>query len=171
MLADIRRAMSRELVMALRVCENLGSADAAEAEQLIAQLGAIKRHVEDRAASLGYSERCREAIAVCGGECCRWHFPKTINRIDFFLAVFGMTDTEKEAVVKQVQPTDDQAYHCPLLCEDGCIFSFANRPVVCTSAFPCMAGSDYWQYKESFRKEIDNFRAALDRLIDRCAVR
>jgi len=166
MITDIRRAMSRELAAALRVCENMGPADAAEAEQLIAELGAIKRHVEDRAASLGYSARCRQAIAVCRGECCRWHFPKTINRIDFFIAVFGMTDTAKEAVVNQVQPVEDRAYRCPLLCKDGCIFSFADRPVVCTNAFPCMAGADYWQYKERFREEIDAIRAALGSLID-----
>ena len=171
MITDIRRAMSGELATALRVCKDMGPADTAEAEQLIAALGAIKRHVEDRAALRGYSERCRQAIVVCRGECCRWHFPKTINRIDFFIAIFGMTDTEKEAVVKQVQPVGGQAYRCPLLREDGCNFSFANRPVVCTSAFPCMAGSDYWQYKEGFREDIDAIRAALDRLIDKSVAR
>lgn len=170
-ITDIRRAMSGELATALRVCENMGPADAAGAEQLIVELGAIKRHVEDRAALLGYSERCRQAIAVCRGECCHWHFPKTIDRIDFFIAVFEMTDSEKEAVVKQVQPVGDRAYRCPLLCQDGCVFSFANRPVVCTSAFPCMAGSGYWHYKERFRKDIDAIRAALGSLIDQSVAR
>jgi len=167
LMTHIRQAMSEELAKALQVCQNIGPADAAEAEQLIADLGTIKRHVEDRAALLGYSERCREAISACRGECCRWHFPRTINRIDFFIAVFGMTDTEKEAVVKQVQPMAGQAYGCPLLRVDGCIFSFVNRPVVCTSAFPCLAGADYWKYKESFRKDIDAIRAALGSLIDK----
>ncbi len=170
-MTDIRRTMSGELATALRVCENMGPGDAAEAEQLIAALGAIKRQVEDRAALLGYSERCRQAIAVCRGECCRWHFPKTINRIDFLIAVFGMTDTEKEAVVKQVQPVESPAYRCPLLCDDGCIFSFANRPVVCTNAFPCMAGADFWQYKERFREDIDAIRSALGSLTDKAGDR
>ena len=78
-----------------------------------------------------------------------------------------MTTSAKQAVVKQVLPGNNQTYRCPLLRKDGCIFSFANRPVVCTSAFPCMAGSVYWQYKETFRKEIDTLRDALDRLIER----
>ena len=170
-MAKIREAMTRELDMALLALEKMEPSAVDAAAQLISDLGSIKQQIEGRAESHGYSKRCREAIAVCRGECCRWHFPKTINRIDFLIAVFGMTDTEKEAVVKQVQPVGGQAYRCPLLREDGCNFSFANRPVVCTSAFPCMAGSDYWQYKEGFREDIDAIRAALDRLIDKSVAR
>ncbi len=166
LMTHIRRAMSGELAKALQICQNMGPADAAKAELLIADLGAIKRHIEDRAALLGYSERCRQAIAVCRGECCRWHFPRTINRVDFLIAVFQQSADANAALIDQVQPGGDRAYQCPLLLKDGCIFTFATRPVVCTTAFPCFAGADYWQFKESYRKDIDAIREALGQLVD-----
>ncbi len=161
--------MTGELEMALRAREKMEPAAVDTAAQLIFDLGAIKRQIEDRAESCGYSKRCREAIAVCRGECCRWHFPKTINRVDFFIAVFHLAADATSALVEQVRPTDDRPYQCPLLRKDGCIFAFESRPVVCTSAFPCLAGTDYWRYKERFRKDIDAIRAALSCLIDKTA--
>ncbi|MCP3952289.1 MAG: hypothetical protein GY697_08750 [Desulfobacterales bacterium] len=157
--------MTRDLEMALRVCENMPAAAVDAVVQLISDLGAIKRQIEDRAESRGYSERCREAIAVCGGECCRWHFPKTIDRVDFLIAVFNLSADEKAVLVKQVQSAEDSVDGCPLLRKDGCVFTLETRPVVCTSAFPCLAGTAYWQYKETFREDIDAIRAALDSLI------
>lgn len=165
-MANIRKAMTGELKVAIRARRKMEPAVVTEAARLVADLGAVKRQIENQAALLGYSKRCRAAIAVCKGECCRWHFPKTINRVDFFIAVFRLAPDLRSALVEQVRPTDDRGYQCPLLRKDGCIFSFENRPVVCTSAFPCLAGTVYWQYKESFRKEIDAIRTALGNLID-----
>jgi len=160
--------MSGELATAVKVRANMGPADAAAADQLVADLGGVKRQIEERAAALGYAGRCRRAIPVCRGECCRWHFPRTIDRVDLFIAVAGLSSDEMTAVVAQVRSAADRPYQCPLLRADGCIFAFEKRPVVCTSAYPCVAGSDYWRYKETFRREIDTIRAALGRLMERC---
>ena len=162
----IRRTMSRELGAALQACAQMGPTAAAEAAQLVAKLGQIRRRIEDRAAALGYSERCRQSIPVCAGECCVWHFPRNIDRVDFLVAITGLSAAERAALVKQVQATDDSSCRCPLLREDGCILTFDNRPVVCTNAFPCIAGSEYWQYKETFQEDIEDIRAELNRLID-----
>ena len=160
--------MSRDLAAALRACGEMDSRAATEARGLISDLRAIKQKIEVRAATLGYSERCRESIATCRGECCRWHFPKSLSVVDFLVAVFTLAPDERKALVKQVEAASNRSYQCPLLRKDGCIFVFENRPVVCTSAFPCLAESAYWHYKETFREEIDKLRAALGRLIDGC---
>ena len=161
----IRRAMSRELAMALQAREHLGPGGFAAVAQLVADLRKIKRRIEDRAQALGYSARCRQAIPTCAGECCRRHFPRTINRVDFLIALFGSSAAERKALVKKLQAVD-LSHQCPLLRADGCILSFANRPMVCTNAFPCFAGEDYWRYKETFRDNIEDTRAALNRLIN-----
>ena len=145
--------------------EQMGPAATAEVEQLVAKLGEIKRRIENRAASLGYSEHCRQSIPVCAGECCVWHFPRDIDRVDFLVALTGLAAAERAALVEQVQLAADLSHKCPLLREDGCILTFDNRPVVCTNAFPCMAGSEYWQYKETFREDTEDIRAELNRLI------
>ena len=161
-----RRAMSADLAAAWRAREQMGSAAAARAAGLIVELGSIKQAIENQARALGYTQRCRRAIEVCRGECCLWHFPKTISVVDFFIAVFDFAEEETAALAAQIRAgAGGQAYQCPLLRKDGCIFDFQNRPLVCTSAFPCMAGQQFWQYKERFRADIATLRTDLGRLI------
>ncbi len=158
--------MARDLATAVRALKKMTPEAVDAAAQLISDLVSIKHQIEARARSLGYSEKCRQAIGVCGGECCRWHFPKTLTRIDFFMAVFNLEACERTALEEQVQSAGDEFYHCPLLQKNGCIFGFENRPVACTNAFPCLVGQEYWQYKERFKNDIETIRAALDSLID-----
>lgn len=169
-LRKIRRTMAGQLKTALRALAEMDSQAIAEAGDLVAALMSIKKMIEERAWALGYSETCRQAIAVCAGECCRWHFPRRLSRVDFFAAVFALQDTARNALTEQVQASGDRVYQCPLLQRDGCIFSFENRPAVCTAAYPCLAGSDYWDYKERFRKERTRLRDALEKLIDKYGI-
>ena len=162
----IRRTMSADLAAALRARERMGPAAVEQAAGLIAALASIKETIENQARALGYTQRCRQAIEVCGGECCIWHFPKTITAADFFIAVFDLAENETAVLVDQVRETPGEpAYQCPLLRKDGCIFDFQHRPLVCTAAFPCMAGQQFWYTKERLRTEIETLRAALGRLI------
>ena len=161
----IRQAMLKDLGTALRACEKLRPAATQKAGALISDLKSIKQQVESRATTLGYSERCRQAIPVCGGECCVWHFPKTLTPVDFFIAVFDLAADERRVLVKQIENSDNEHYRCPLLQKDGCAFSFENRPIVCTNAFPCLAGTQYWQYKEQFRKDIEAIYTVLGGLL------
>jgi hypothetical protein len=169
MLAQICETMTRELETALRAYKNMGPQSLQASTELIAELSAIKVSIEDRARLLGYAEQCRRSIDVCRGECCRWHFPRTLDRIDFFAALCNLTDLERKVLVRQVGTAPGRRYQCPLLQKNGCIFTFDNRPAVCTAAFPCLAGEAYWHYKERFRKDLAAVRAALEALIDRCA--
>ncbi len=165
----IRQAFAGELATALQVCDNMAPAAAIRVGEIIAELRSIKQKIKDRAVSLGYADRCRRAISVCGGECCIWHFPKNLAAVDFLMAVFDLSESRKKPLLEQIQQPQVRPYQCPLLREDGCIFAFESRPMVCTSAFPCLAGTAYWQYKESFREDINTFRAALGRLLDEAA--
>ena len=161
----IRQAMSVDLETALRACERMSPVFARKAAQLISDLRAIKRQIEGRAEALGYSKRCRQAIEVCGGECCVWHFPQTLTAVDFFIAVFDLTADERQVLVEQIENPAKERYQCPLLRKGGCIFAFQSRPIVCTSAFPCLAGEEYWVYKERFRKDIDGIYTDIRRLL------
>jgi len=158
--------MAAELKVALRARAKMDSQALAETEDLIAALKSIKRKIEERAQALGYSEVCRQSIAVCAGECCRWHFPKRLSRVDFFAAVFKLQAVARTALAVQVHASGDGVYQCPLLQNDGCTFSFEERPAVCTAAYPCLAGSDYWEYKERFSSARASLRKALGKLID-----
>jgi len=169
-LRTIRRAMAAELETALRALAAMNPQAAREAGNLITGIAAIKSKIEDRARALGYAEKCRRSIAVCAGECCRWHFPKHLSRVDFFAAVFTLPAADRAALTSQVRRTGDRVYQCPLLLSDGCIFSFENRPTVCTAAYPCLAGSGYWEYKERFRNELTRLRKALRKLVDKYGV-
>lgn len=162
--------MAAELEAALRALAKMDLPAVAEAGELIAALMSIKTKIEERARALGYAERCRRSIAVCAGECCRWHFPKRLSRVDFLAAVFNLQAAERAALTTQVRTAGDRFYQCPLLQRNGCIFSFENRPAVCTVAYPCLAGSDYWDYKERFGKDINRLREALGELIDKYGV-
>ena len=159
--------MAAELKTALRALAAMNPQAAREAGNLITGIAAIKSKIEARARALGYAEKCRRSIAVCAGDCCRWHFPKHLSRVDFFAAVFNLQAVDRAALTTQLRGAGDRTYQCPLLLSDGCIFSFENRPAVCTAAYPCLAGSGYWEYKERFRKELTRLRKALEKLIDR----
>jgi len=159
--------MAVELETALRALAKMDKQAASEAGDLIHRMAVIKNKIEARARALGYAEKCRQAIAVCTGECCRWHFPKRLSRVDFFAAAYNLPVPARAALTEQVQKADERIYQCPLLRHDGCFFSFENRPAVCTVAYPCLAGSNYWEYKERFREELNRLRKTLGRLIDR----
>lgn len=162
--------MAAELETALRALANMDPHAASEAGTLINKVMVIKNEIEARAQVLGYVNKCRQAIAVCAGECCRWHFPKRLSRVDFFAAVFRLSEPDRAALAAKLQAAGDGIYQCPLLQPDGCIFSFENRPAVCTAAYPCLAGSDYWEYKERFREELTRLRKILGQLIDKYGI-
>jgi len=157
--------MSTDLETALRACKRMRPVSVRKAARLISDLGIIKKQIEGQAEVLGYSERCRQAIEVCGGECCVWHFPQTLTAVDFFIAVFDMTADERQVIVRLIQNSGNKRYQCPLLRKEGCTFAFQSRPMVCTSAFPCLAGGEYWVYKERFRKDIDSIYTDIRRLL------
>jgi hypothetical protein len=162
----IRQTMSTDLETALRAYEQMRPAVVLKAAELISGLKAIKQQIEGRAGALGYSARCQQAIEVCRGECCIWHFPKTLTAVDFFIAAFDLAAAERKVLVEQVRHPVKSSYQCPLLRKDGCIFAFQSRPIACTSAFPCMVGGEYWAYKESFRKDIDDIYAVIRHIIN-----
>jgi hypothetical protein len=49
---------------------------------------------------------------------------------------------------------DNGKYQCPVLRENGCLFSFDSRPLACSNAYPCFSGELYHNFLERKRKEV-----------------
>jgi len=118
-------------------------------QKLAADLHTIKKEIEQTAVSFGYSHACRTSIAVCRGECCRLHFPKTFSEADFLAIIGSLTQEERDSLSRRMLENRFQSEQCVLLKPDGCFLSFKSRPMVCTNAYPCFASRAYWEIKEA----------------------
>lgn len=116
-------------------------------ESAIAEILNIKNRMEKLAIQMGYSQACKQGIPVCRGECCIYHYPKDLTSVDFFIAIYTMSDNRQQVLLNLV--LQYKGHGCPMLLETGCFFSFEQRPVICTNAYPCFAGRVYWEKKEA----------------------
>ena len=111
----------------------------------------------------GYSNACTSSIPICKGECCKWHFPKNLNYLDFFISIFSMTADQVEKFAKLI--FNNRKNQCPILLESGCYLSFEQRPIACTNAYPCFADRSYWVEKEKknilFKNVIEELEAII----------
>ena len=164
---QIQNYMHENLEIAVYFYRALDSNDIKLILRKIAELKIIKYQIESKADELGYSEACKKSINYCKGECCIWHFPKKINWLDFFIAISGLLASKLSELFEQLNEVDNVKYQCPLLHKDGCFFSFDNRPITCTNAYPCFAGDQFWEFKERKRNNIKALYMSLDQILQK----
>jgi len=162
---SIQFLMCRNVKTALYARQNLNKIDRPQVLIKIEELQSIKYQIEATAGELGYSMACRSSIPVCQGDCCKWHFPKRLSYIDFFIAVYGLSFERCAGLIRLMNNAENKKYQCPLLLEEGCFFSFEHRPIVCTVAYPCFAGQSYWEYRERKKIRIHTIYESLERVL------
>ncbi len=159
----VQSKMYKNLLIAMDQKRKLTSKAMDIAESQIREVSTLKHEMETIAVQRGYSQACRKSIPVCKGECCKWHFPKYLNHIDFFIAIFHMAETQQKKLADQIFNT--QKAHCPMLLKTGCFLSFEKRPILCTNAYPCFNDRSYWVEKEKknilFNKTIKGLEDIL----------
>lgn len=123
----------------------------------------LKYQIEAIARQKGYSNACTSSIPICKGDCCKWHFPKNLSYLDFFISIFSMTADQVEKFQKLI--FNNKKNQCPILLTSGCFLSFEQRPIICTNAYPCFADRSYWVEKEKinnlFKKAIDELETII----------
>ncbi|GBC60259.1 hypothetical protein DENIS_1210 [Desulfonema ishimotonii] len=144
---QIRQAMHKNLIIAMEAFQIMAEKERQAVEKIIREILAVKYHMENLAADRGYSQACRDAIPTCRGECCKWHFPENLTYVDFFIAIYNMP-VEKQNELSELI-LDNRRHQCPVLMKNGCFFSFEQRPVACTNAYPCFNDRSYWEEKEA----------------------
>lgn len=157
----VQSEMYENFLVATDRKKELSSKAKDSAASQIRQIIALKYEMEAIAARKGYSKGCKTSIPVCRGECCKWHFPKQLNHIDFFISIFHMPEAQQEKLAEQI--FNNKINHCPMLLQTGCFLTFEQRPVLCTNAYPCFNDRSYWVEKE---KKNLLFKKAFDRLED-----
>lgn len=161
----IQGSMYQSMEEALYACEELYPQSRKMALKRAEEVQSIKYEIGDRAEKLGYKRICRDSIPICRGECCRWHFPQNIGAVDFYLALLRLSRKGRSSLVRKLQDTENKSYQCPLLCEDGCFFSFNERPIVCTNAYPCFAEREYWELIQTKKKRIKNLYFSMEEIL------
>jgi hypothetical protein len=162
---QIQEMMLGQVKRALSAYHNLKNTDKRKIAINIGDLLGIKARIEATAVEKGYTEACKTSIPICKGECCKWHFPKNLSMVDFFIAINSMSPTGVTSLVHGLTENTGTQYKCPMLKEKGCIFSFEERPVVCTIAYPCFAGQIYWEYHQKEKKRIENIYGDIENII------
>ena len=163
-MAAIRRSMRAACAEASRLFDGLNGIDRAGALERIRQVGGIKYQIKKKAREMGHWQRCRNTIPECGGACCKWHFPKSLHPVDFFIAISGLSAEERLQLEALLEETGKGPYQCPLLLYNGCCLSFENRPLVCTNAYPCTMDRSYWEYLQSIKAQIGALIRPLEEL-------
>jgi hypothetical protein len=158
--------LRHEFISALQAWEQLTPNDAARALRQVGELRCIRSRIRAFAQRLGYTRACKEALPSCSGECCKLHFPRDINRVDLFVALCGRTQEEAAALSCRIGRARGLAARCALLGERGCLFAFADRPIVCASAYPCFATREYWEFLQTHKPRIDALYGALQKLLE-----
>lgn len=148
-----------EFTAAIRLRECLQGDDRARAEAAVAEIQGIRALIYREADRLGYATACVDSIPDCKGECCKWHYPKTLNRFDFFITVVTLSPEQVSHVLerleKAAQVGDFGARGCPFLTPGGCVFSFQSRPILCANAYPCFMSDGFHAFLETRRKDIN----------------
>jgi len=150
---------------ALHVWESSHTGEKERVQRLAARLYTIKEEVEHKAIALGYAQACVKSIPTCRGECCRFHFPKTFSVTDFLAIIGSLTLEEINELSDRILKTSLQEGQCALLTATGCFLSFKSRPMVCTNAYPCFAGHEYWEFKEVGNRKVKPVLQSLANLI------
>jgi hypothetical protein len=155
-----RSDMYKNLIKATVRMNSLSSENKKIAGSHIKTIMTLKNEMEAFADQKGYAKACRRSIPHCRGECCKWHFPKNLNHIDFFIAIFHMTPAQQQSLVHLILSNSNE--YCPILLKTGCFLSFEQRPVTCTNAYPCFNNREYWIEKEKknllFFKEMNKLQ-------------
>ena len=150
----IRELMLGKLMTALGAGPHLSVEQKGQITAAIRDLEKIKTRIEEKAKEKGYSDTCKASIPICQGECCKWHFPKNLSEVDFFIAIHKMSARKISLLLNLLSRNAGSPYQCPLLTENGCIFTFDERPLVCTIAYPCFAGQSYWNHLNAEKTKI-----------------
>lgn len=160
---EIREAMSRNFQAAASARRSLSKEITPPVEEQIRRILSLKHRMECLAREREYSAACRSSIPSCRGECCKWHFPRDLTRVDFFVALFRMSPERRAALAQMIHKGTKN--HCPMLQSTGCLLSFEERPVVCTNAYPCFADRSYWLEKEEANLLFREAFGALEALV------
>ncbi len=155
----IQSVMHENLMIAIDGRQKLSQKGMGDAKLLVKEIIALKYQMETVAAQKGYSQACKASIPTCRGECCKWHFPRNLTHVDFFIAILFMPGEQQAALAKLI--CNNKKKQCPILLKNGCFLSFEQRPVLCTNAYPCFNDRSYWIEKE--KKNIQ-FKKAIDAL-------
>jgi hypothetical protein len=151
---DYRKYLCGVLEAATGIYDQLSEKDRAEALKVVNNINRIRYQIYETALGLGYVKACKDAIPVCNGECCIWHYPKQLNCLDLFITVCSISTEEQNALKDQIGRNNGR-HQCPVLRENGCSLSFESRPLVCSNAYPCFAGEFFHKFLLKQRKEID----------------
>ncbi len=153
---EVQAKMHKNLLIAMDGFKNFAQKEMDIAASHIKKIQSLKYQMEAIATQIGYSQACKASIPICKGDCCKWHFPKHLNHIDFFIAIFHMSEYQQEKFAQLI--FNNEKNQCPVLLKTGCFLSFEQRPVLCTNAYPCFADRSYWIEKEKknilFKKSI-----------------
>lgn len=152
-------SMHANFVAAMDVFRKLPEKSIPAVEIQMNQIITLKYQMETIAGQKGYSQACKTSIPICKGECCKWHYPRRLTPMDFFIALFHMTQKQQTELSNIILRTDNN--YCPILLKDGCFLSFEQRPVLCTNAYPCFNDRSYWDEKE---KKLILFKTAFNSL-------
>ncbi|NQT70738.1 MAG: hypothetical protein HQ552_14315, partial [Desulfobacteraceae bacterium] len=153
-MTDYRKLLVGELKAAIRIYDQLNEKKKARAFGAVSEVNRIRHQIYKKAAGFGYVKQCIDSIPVCKGECCKWHFPKNLSRLDLFITVFSITVAKQTALAEQLALNNGK-YQCPVLRKNGCLLAFDSRPLVCSNAYPCFAGASYHEFLKKQRKKIN----------------
>lgn len=162
----IQEFMKGQFAQALLAYRNLSRAEREWAEGLVEKWQFIITRIKTRSEALGYSEACIQHIPVCKGECCKWHFPKKIDDVQFFVSMVRLSEGDIQQLAELLDNNSHSAYQCPVLLEDGCFLSFENRPVICSSAYPCFAQKAYHDYLNVEKRELGKIYDDIEQMIN-----
>jgi hypothetical protein len=156
---SVTSAMHNHLSLAMNTSQVMSQNDLREIRKTIEGIVSVKYRMEHQAISRGYSQACKNAISTCHGECCKYHFPRNLTPVDFLIAIVDMPDRRQKALAELI--AGNNKHQCPMLISTGCFFSFEQRPVVCTNAYPCFSDQAYWMEKEKNAIEFKKAFALL----------
>jgi hypothetical protein len=163
---DYQKLLCGELKAAIYICNQLNEKDRAKALGVVNEVNHIRHQIYEKALGFGYVKQCIDSIPTCKGECCKWHFPKNLSRLDLFITICSITVAEQTALADQLALHNGK-YQCPVHRKNGCLLSFDSRPLVCSNAYPCFAGASYHKLLKKQRKKINVQYALLKEILQK----
>jgi hypothetical protein len=123
-----------------------------------------RREIQAAARRRGYDRRCTEAIPTCGGECCRWHFPRTLSAADVVIMTWQASATDVERLRTGIIAAKPD--RCPLHTPRGCRLSCDRRPMACANAFPCFAGESYHRFTIEKMRRLQPVLTEIEKILN-----